>query len=188
MALLLPYILQRASSSQASNLTTPDLTEVLSKGQMWVDERMENRRIINKILPCTLCPCKMGSGFQVGFSQQWLRDAERCMLLFCTWETSPQGLAHPQLSASSWCYRSASLHALHKPQAPSFLHNSHLCWFFARVFLPAVTGSLQTISLSYQLHISSLPEDSMGQAPPTLKEIGQETQEEIQGRTHINDL
>lgn len=57
-------ILQRASSSQASNLTMPDFVEVLSKGQMWVDERMENRRIINKILPCTLCPCKLGSGFQ----------------------------------------------------------------------------------------------------------------------------
>lgn len=56
------------------------------------------------------------------------------MLPFCTWESSSQGLAHPQLSASSWCYRSAFLHALHKPQAPSFLHNSHLCWFFVRVF------------------------------------------------------
>lgn len=38
----------------------PDFIEVLSKGQMWGDERMENRRIINKILPCTLCPCKDG--------------------------------------------------------------------------------------------------------------------------------
>lgn len=67
--LCLYLILQRASSSQAPNLTMPDFIEVLSKGQMWVDERMENRRIINKILPCTLCPCKMGSGFQV-----WLQS------------------------------------------------------------------------------------------------------------------
>lgn len=166
----------------------PDLTEVLSKGQMWVDERMENRRIINKIPPCTLCPCRMGSGFQVGFSQQWLRDAERCALPFCTWETSSQGLAHPQLSASSWCYRSASLRALHKPQAPSFLHNSHLCWFFAGVFFTCCDRQSPA-------HFSFLPtpcfQSSQGShvtGTPPLKEIGQETQEEIQERTHINDL
>lgn len=58
--------------------------------------------------------------------------------------------------------------------------------FLSGFFLPAVTGSL---------HFSFLPttrfQSSRGfhvTHTPLLKEIGQETQEEIQKRIHINDL
>lgn len=91
-----------------------------------------------------------------------------------------------KLSASSRCYRSAFLHALHKPQASSFLHNSHMCWVFVRVFFFYLLW--QAVSIPFLLLTNyTFPvfqRISRDTPPHPLKGIGQETQEQIQENTH----
>lgn len=146
----------------------PDFVEVLSKGQMWVDERMENRRIINKILPCTLCPCKLGSGFQA-----WLQPTVALWRRVLYAPVLYLGNIFPRFgSLSSYLPLHDVIDQLffmlctsHKLQASC---TTPICvgFLLGFFFLPTVTGSLYTISPSYQLHISSFSEDSMWRPPP----------------------
>lgn len=156
------------------------------------------RRIISEEPSCTLCPCKMGL-----CSQVWLQST------VSLWHRAPcafilhLGNFFPRfsffLTVSSWSTISAFPDILHKLQAPSSLPNSHLwgflfaCWYFLclfalEVFLPAETGSLCNHfppELSYQIHNSSLPEDSTWYRHPLLlKGTGQENQEQMEEITH----
>lgn len=124
---------------------------------------MENRRIINKILPCTLCPCK--DGFWLP-SLASANSGSVTQSAVCSPSVLGKHLPKVWLILSYLPLPDVidqlflMLCTSHRLQASC---TTPICvgFLLGFFFLPAVTGSLHTIPLSYQLHSSNLPKDSM---------------------------